>query len=206
MILIIELSGSRYLVDVGMKGQGPMVPVPLPEKEEEEEGEEKGEATIIPSIPPRSIRLIRNFLPESTSRRRPAQRHWQLQQRWSDTSPWTCVHAFPDDVECLPSDFEVVNYFVSTHRTGWLTHKVTVGKMLLGCGGEGEGQGGDEAEIIGEVVLHGGVLKKRVRGRKELEIVCRDEAERLRLLEEYFGISLEAREKEGIRGTVAELA
>ncbi|KAI4154211.1 MAG: hypothetical protein LQ340_001823 [Diploschistes diacapsis] len=183
MINTVEMSSERYLVDVGMNAKGPILPILLAENK-----------APIRSIAPRSVRLIRGFLPESTSRHE-AHKCWQLEQRYGDDQPWISVYAFPD-VEFIPADFAVMNWYVSTHRRSWFTHKVTVGKMLLDEHGK---------EIVGDLTLYEKVLKRRVRGQTELGISCQSEEERVRLLQQHFDIELNALQQRSICGTTSEI-
>ena len=68
--------------------------------------------------------------------------------------------------------------------------------MLLG------GQEGDQ--IIGVVILRDDV-KWRIHGKKEWEQKFESEEDRLRVLDETFGIKLSPVEREGIKGMVSEI-
>ena len=186
MINIVNLSSDRYLVDVGMNAKGPLAPLRLRE-------EDAPDAPIL-SLAPRIVRLIKEFLPESVSHH-PTHKCWQLEQRYGDRQPWISVYAF-SDVEFIPADFLVMNWYVNHNPKSWFTHKITIGKMLLSE---------DMEEIVGDLTLYERVLKKRVRGHLESEIVCHTEEERVCLLQECFGVQLNARQRSSIFGTMSEI-
>ncbi|KAL9088351.1 MAG: hypothetical protein Q9165_006276 [Trypethelium subeluteriae] len=183
MILMVTLSSERYLVDVGMNAKGPMVPIPMIH-----------DPQPIVSVAPRTVRLIQDFLPESTSRD-PAHRYWQLEQRYSEQQAWTSVYAFAE-VEFIPPDFHVMNWYINTHPTSWFTQQIMIGKMILTE---------DKKEIIGDLTLHKNVLQRRVRGRIELKVECRSEDERVLALSRHFDIHLNGRQRRGILNTVSEI-
>ena len=184
MINIVRLSSESFLVDVGMNAKGPLVPIPLRE----------GMADFAAAAP-RRVRLVRDFIPEATSRCAASKQSWQLEQRYGSDASWTSVYAF-HEIEFIPNDFDMINWYVTTHRRSWFTQQIVVGKLLLDTKGE---------EIVGDVTLFGDTLKKRVRGHTEQEIVCESEDERIFHLEDKFGIRLSARERRSICGTVSEI-
>ena len=55
------------------------------------------------------------------------------------------------------------------------------------------------------MTLFDGLLKKRTHADTEVLMNCKTERERLHVLESFFGISLSADEKRGIKGMVTEL-
>ena len=183
MVNIVELSSQRYLVDVGMSAKGPMVPVLLQEN-----------SSPFTSIAPRRVRLVREYLPEATSRYK-GHECWQLQQCYNDDRPWISIYAF-SDVEFIPADFVVMNWYINTHPRSWFTHKIMVGKMLLSEDGQ---------EIVGDLTLYEKALRKRVRGRIELDVAFQSEEERILLLQEHFDIQLDAHERRSIHGTMSEI-
>ena len=166
MINIVTLSSERYLMDVGMNAKGPTIPIAL-----------NHEPRPVVSVAPRSVRLIKDFLPESTSRDT-AHRYWQLEQRYSEHQAWTSVYAFAE-VEFIPADFQVMNWYINTHPKSWFTQQIMIGKMLLTE---------DSKEVIGDLTLCKNLLQRRVRGRIEMKVECRSEDERVLVLSRHFGI------------------
>ena len=181
MINIVTLSSERYLVDVGMSAKGPMIPILL-----------NDDPRPITSVAPRSVRLINGFLPESTSREA-AHKCWQLEHRYRGDQAWISVYAFAD-VEFIPADFQVMNWYINTHPKSWFTQQITTSKMLLTQDGK---------EIIGDLTLYKNVLQRRVRGRVKLRIECRSEDERVLVLRQHFGIHLDARQRRSIYDTIS---
>ena len=184
MINVVTLSNERYLVDVGVGAHGPAVPIPLSE-----------DHSPLASMVPRSIRLVKDFIPESTSHD-PNHKYWRLQERYSDNKPWTQIYAFAD-IEFIPADFEVIKWFINANRASWFTHKIMVSKMLLSPNRE---------EIIGSLTLFEKELKKRTHDSTETISVCKTENERISVLKEYFDITLSVREQRSIQGTASEIA
>jgi hypothetical protein len=63
----------------------------------------------------------------------------------------------------------------------------------------------EEGEIVGDITLVGGDVKKRVRGKSEVLALCKSEEHRLKALEEFLDVKLSSAEREGIRGLPTEL-
>lgn len=63
----------------------------------------------------------------------------------------------------------------------------------------------EEGEVVGTVILVGGEVKRRVRGKSEVLKVCKMERERVEALERWFGIDSGQEEVRGIKGMVTEL-
>ena len=166
-----------------MNAKGPLTPVPLLEH-----------TGPLAAIAPRSVQLIKGYLPESTSRNAD-QQWWQLKQRYANDQPWISTYAFTE-IEFFPNDFEVMNWYINTHPRSWFTQKLVVGKMLLGEDGR---------DIIGDLTLYDKTMRRRICGQVDLTIECDSEDERVLLLQQYFGISLDARERRSISGTASEI-
>lgn len=88
----------------------------------------------------------------------------------------------------------MINYYTSTSRTVFFTYAIVVVKMIM----EGE-------EVVGQVILSGGEVKRRIKGVTEHLVTCRGEGERVDALERWFGVRLTGEERRGIKGTVTEL-
>jgi arylamine N-acetyltransferase len=99
MVNIVTLSSRRYLVDVGMGARGPMVLL------------EMVSGASATSISRRTIRLLHGCIPEHTSSH-PSNALWKLEMRNSEGSACVPTYAFTD-MEFLPQDFEVMNWYVS---------------------------------------------------------------------------------------------
>jgi arylamine N-acetyltransferase len=99
------------------------------------------------------------------------------------------------ELEFLPNDYAVMNYFTSTSRHIFFTRTIVAEKKLWG----------DDGELAGNLILGNNSVKWRIHGEKEKEIQFESEADRLDALEKYFGIRFGEAEREGIRGLPSEL-
>ena len=180
MVNIVTLAdGKKYMVDVGFGGNGPTQPLLLDTQH-----------YPIKNITPADVRLIYDNIPENTDRN---QRLWIFQHRNDPESPWLSMYCFTE-LEFLPQDYETMNFQTSQSRTSWFTYKIVVVKMIL-----------VEGEVVGTLMLVGGNLKRRIKGRMEDLKLCKTEEDRVQALEDWFGIKLGTDEKAGIRGMVTEL-
>jgi len=59
--------------------------------------------------------------------------------------------------------------------------------------------------VVGKVMLVNGEVKRNMGDQTETVMVCRTECERVSALEKYFGITLTAEEKEGVKGRNVDL-
>lgn len=182
LVNIVTLSSQRYLVDVGMNARGPIVPMPL--------------ISDVPvfSISPRKARLLHSSIPEMTTSHA-LNTMWRLEVRNHQGSPWIPTYAF-SEIEFLPVDFEMMNWYLITNPRSFFTHKILVGRVILDKQRE---------EIVGDTTLFERTLRKRIHGKVELEVECKSEEERLELLQEYFKISLTEVERNGIVGRVSHI-
>ncbi|KAL9634973.1 MAG: hypothetical protein Q9164_003756 [Protoblastenia rupestris] len=179
MANIVTIDNKKYMVDVGFGSSGPTRPLLL------EHGHE--EASTFPS----RIRLIYDNIPGNTDA---SQRLWIYQSRYAPDSEWISCYAFTT-LEFLPADYEIMNCFTSTSRTTIFTYKIIVVKHLLD----------ENADLVGQLTLVGGEVKRRIKGQTEVLRVCKNEEERVVALEELFGIKLTAEERRGIRRLSTEL-
>lgn len=138
------------------------------------------------------MRLVRDSISEFTDQ---TQKVWIYQVRYNPESKWLPMICF-NDVEFLPQDFSVMNFSVSQTRTSWFTQVFVCMRMIL-----------DEAgrEIIGQFVMSGKEVKRRVRGQTEVLQVMQTEEDRVQALAKYFDMHLRTSEVEGIRGLASEL-
>jgi len=120
---------------------------------------------------------------------------WTYESRISEYHDWTSNYCF-GLTEFSPQDFEVMSYATSTRRTSWFTFEIVCQKMIMDE---------EKDDIVGAVILSGSRLKRRILGLTETIAECVSEHERVALLQEYFGITLSRRERNGIKGMVTEL-
>ena len=179
MVNIVTLqNGNKYMLDVGFGGEGPTRPLPLIE------------AKVSPGIGMQELRLVRQNILANTDA---SQRLWIYQTRHSTSDPWKSVYCFTE-VEFLPQDYQMMNFYTSQCRFCWFTYKVVAVKMIR----EGE-------EIVGTISLNETAVKRRIKGKAEDLEQCRTEDERVDALGKWFGIKLTAEERRGIKGMVTDL-
>jgi arylamine N-acetyltransferase len=192
---LVCIADQAYLVDVGFGGKfcirnnisvliyasanGPTRPLPLVHGQTSKWGATDTELRLIYRAPTNPV----------------VQGVWTFQSRISSRHDWTSNYCF-GLTEFLPRDFEVMNYATSTRRTSWFTFDIICLKMILDE---------EKDDIIGALILSGPTLKRRIFGNTETLAECANEDQRVAVLEEYFGISLSRRERDGIRGLVTEL-
>ena len=182
MINLVTLSSQRYLVDVGMNARGPIVPLPLL----------PGNSAF--SVFPRKARLLHGSIPEHTTSHT-LNRMWRLEVRNDEDGQWIPTYAF-SEIEFLPVDFEMMNWYTTTSPRSFLTHKILVGRMIMDA---------ETEEIIGDMTLFERTLRKRIHGKIIFEKECKSESERVELLEEYFEIKFKDCERKGIKGKESEI-
>ena len=107
---------------------------------------------------------------------------------------WVNTYAFTE-LEFLPQDYEMMNFWTSKSFKTFFNWKIMVVRYLLD----------EEGELIGRVTLVGQEVKRKIRSDSEVVQVCETEEERVKALEEFFGIVLREEEKRGILGTITAL-
>ncbi|USP81401.1 arylamine N-acetyltransferase 1 [Curvularia clavata] len=180
MINIVTIGDTKYHVDVGFGGDAPTAPMALDRT-----------GTVHKSIQPASARLQWRNIPGNTD---PSQRLWVYEYRRSDDCDWEMKYSFTE-LEFLPEDFALINYFTSTSRHTWFTRMIVADKKIVGPDGE----------LIGKMTLAATTLKWNIRGEKTKEIEFKSEADRIEALEKYFGIKLDQAERDSIAGLASEI-
>jgi arylamine N-acetyltransferase len=180
MVNIITIGDRKYHVDVGFGANGPVVPMQLDEA-----------GHVQPHIAPATSRLQWRNIPGNTD---PDQRLWVYEVRFDEQSEFQTTYCF-SELEFLPSDFAMINYYTSTSPRTFFTRVIVAEKKILG----------EDGAPIGNLIMGNADLKWRVRGRKEREIKFASEDDRIKALEEHFGIVLGRLERESIRGLPSEL-
>lgn len=115
--------------------------------------------------------------------------------RYNADSDWLPMICF-SEVEFLLQDFDVMNFCVSQNRTSWFTQVLVCSRMILDEDGR---------EIVGQVVMLGKEVKRRIQGKSEIVEVMNSEEDRVKALGKYFDMHLRVGEIEGIRGLASEL-
>jgi arylamine N-acetyltransferase len=185
MVNIVTIEGNQFLVDVGHGSAGPHHPVPL----------KPGYSAI--NIGEQTIRLTQENIPDlltskSASSSAP-QQLWLYSYRHQDDGPWIPAYCF-SETEFTPSDFTMMSSFMSTSRTSMFVTSVLCVKLIM-----------ENGELVGDLTLFGGELKKRIQGKSELLAECTTEQQRIDALDKWMGIQLTEEERNGIRGMLSEL-
>ncbi|KAJ6008197.1 hypothetical protein N7540_012173 [Penicillium herquei] len=170
----------KYMVDVGFGANCATAPLPL------QEG-----ATAI-RISPSEMRLVRESLSASLDK---DQKVWIYQSRHNPDSNWLPCICF-SEVEFLPQDFDLMNFGVSHQRTSWFTQVFVCTRMILDSAGQ---------EVIGQDVLAGKQVKRRIHSNTEILQELQNEEDRVRALALHFDMHLRQDEILGIRGLSSEL-
>lgn len=193
--IVTLLDGKKYMVDVGFGTNAPTQPMPL-------ERQTDGGSTTTPvyaGIPSQELRLAWDTIAPTADE---DQRFWLLQWRNIDTNTntntedvtWSTNYCFTE-LEFLPTDYEVMNFWTSRSPKSWFTQVVVAVKYLMT----------DDIALVGHLTLLGGELRRRIRGDTRTIQTFKTEAERLAALKEWFGIELEGHEANAIQNMVTEL-
>ncbi|KAH7383287.1 arylamine N-acetyltransferase 1 [Pyrenochaeta sp. MPI-SDFR-AT-0127] len=180
MVNLITIGDRKYHVDVGYGVEGPIVPMPLDRS-----------GTVQPHIRPAEGRLQWRNIPGNTD---PNQRLWVYEYRINNESDWVMKYSYTE-LEFLPQDYAVMNYFTSTSMRTFFTRVALAEKKIVS----------DDGELAGSLIMMGNSLKWRIHGEKEKEFEFANEAERLEALDKYFDIKFGEVEREGISGLPSEL-
>ncbi|KAI9700019.1 MAG: N-terminal acetyltransferase [Candelina mexicana] len=178
MVNIVTIEGQRYMVDVGFGSNGPTHPLPLVHDE------------VTYGIGPQEVRLLHTRIEQHTD---PTQKTWVFEHHNDKQSPWMAAYSFTE-LEFLPPDYTIMNFYTSTSRTSFFTYTVICTKMVM-----------ERDDIVGTLTLFVADVKRRIRGKTDHLESCETEEQRIGALEKYFGIALSEEEKDGIRGMVTEL-
>ena len=185
MVHIVSIQSTRYQVDVGFGTAGSVIPLLLDSSSQK------------PSInvPPQMKRLRRSGLPESSQKDKSEHLFWvyEVQNEPDADVPWTPIYCFTE-LEFLPSDFEVMNFYTSHSPRIFFLNEVVCSKNII----EGE-------NIVGTISLHQRTLKRRVYGNKDVDLDLKTEEERVRALDLHLGITLTDDECAAIHGYPTEL-
>jgi len=230
MVNLVKIGDRTYAVDIGFGGSGPTRPIPLcdPSRSDAELRRFKDFVTRpLYSGSDILVKLHQRALNDEPAARRsadPAQAQW-VYETAKESEPdangqpgWNAQYAFTE-TEFLPADFAMMNWYTSTSPQMWFTYRIVCARYLL--------QGDDDdlslpppseqqelsmkikarvdREIVGQISLDGGVVKRRIGDKSEIVEVCKTEEERVKALEKWFGIRLTAGERRAIKGLVTEL-
>ena len=180
MLNVVTANGRKYLVDVGFGSSGSTQPVLL------EDG------ITIANVPMSEGRLVHKVIAPATNN---SQKMWVFEVRSSPESPWMPQYCF-SELEFLPQDFSMMNYYVSQNPKSFFTQKLVFTKILLSE---------DQKRPVGNLTLFGDTVRQRLDGQSETLIVCKTEEERVKALERYFGVHLYPDEIRGMQGLSLEI-
>ncbi|PGH02073.1 hypothetical protein GX51_04886 [Blastomyces parvus] len=180
MILLVSIDGNKYMVDVGFGPNGPTRPLLM---------EEDKPAT---SFAPAQMRVVKNNIGPNVDR---SQRLWIYQTKPNPESDWRDAYCFYD-IEFLPQDYEILNFWTSQHPTSTFKQKFICTKFLLSEA---------EDDIIGTMALTGVDVKQNIHGNVEKIATLNSEADRVSALEKWFNVHLHPMEVRGIKGSVVEI-
>lgn len=159
------------------------------------------------NMPSQQIRLLHTAIPEAANQQ---QKSWVYEVNQSDddyAALWSPYYCF-SETEFLHVDFAMMNFNTSHRRTSWFKHEVVCVKFLLNSNSAGSASDGgekDDKQIVGYLSLDGKSVKRRLHGKTEVVAELNKEDERVRALEEWFGVHLEERERQGIKGLTTAL-
>lgn len=139
------------------------------------------------------MRLIRGNLPEFVDK---TQQVWIYQIRYTPDSDWLPHYSF-SEVEFLPQDFGVMNYYTSNGHTSWFTQTVVCSRVIMD----------EETGMLprGLYVLIGKEVKRRIQGKSEVVATLKSEEDRVAALGKWFGLQFQDDEVEGIRGLASQI-
>ncbi|GKZ31876.1 N-terminal acetyltransferase [Aspergillus brasiliensis] len=180
MILIVTISGNKYMVDVGFGRNTPTSPLLLQEN------------TTAQLIAPSEMSLIRAPLAEFMDQ---TQKVWIYQARADPHSPWVPQYSF-SEIEFLFEDFSMMNFFTSKSRDMLFTQKLACTRLILDD---------HTSEPIGVYILAGREVKSVLRGKIDTLRELETEEDRVGALVDYFNVRLLPHEVEGIRGLPSQI-
>jgi arylamine N-acetyltransferase len=178
MVNLVTINSKKYQVDVGFGSNGPAHPYLL---------EQNG--AIQPNVRPGSGRLVWKNIPGNTD---PDQRLWVYQHRIKDDAEFRDIYCFTE-LEFLPQDYSIMNYYTSTNPKCWFTHQIVCVRHLV-----------KNDELIGTVIIQSG-LKIREYGQTVKEEKFETEDDRLQALKEYFGIEFGPEDRDGITKLTSQI-
>ncbi|KAM0277071.1 hypothetical protein ACHAQH_006079 [Verticillium albo-atrum] len=182
MVNIVTIDGTRYLVDVGFGSNGSCQPIPLSEDP----------AVACFEREHLRARVTRRAIDIHTD---PEQRVWVYETALPGAEEFEAQYSVVD-AEFFAEDFEIMNLATSTLPTGLFVKTVLATLQV----------GGADGEVEGVLILLKDVIKRRIgRGKTEVLETLKNEDERVRALEKYYGVVLTEEEKKGIRGLASEI-
>ena len=188
LVNIITLSdGQTWTMDVGFGGDGPTKPMPLIHDKPQV------------NLGGQEVRLVYDWIPTQLHRTE-ASKLWIYEYRNGKDKEWNSFYAF-SETEAMEADFHVINHFTGTAPD---SHQ-TVTQLLVKFLRQEKTDGSGDQEIYGKRMLVNEIVKENLGGKTNIVKECRTEEDRIRVLKEWFGITLTTKEREAIRGWATEL-
>lgn len=209
--VFVRVYGQTYVSDVGFGGRGSLEPILLKEGETGKgmpgvvqrlarrpvadwavTGEEKGKMWII-DVPDEKMSGEENGL--VTNGEAPNDESMRAEKGWR------AAYCFVD-TEWLPQDFETINFRMCRDPKSIFVQNLILTKPLLDENAE---------TCVGQLNLVKDEVSRRMyddNGRpteKEVLVKCKSEAERVKALEDWFGVVLRPEEARAIKGLPSEI-
>lgn len=181
MVNIVTIDNVKYNVDVGFGTWEPMQPIPLQDNH------------TFTQIAPRLGKLEYRSISQHSD---PSQRVWVYSTQEDPSAPWEERNMFVE-TEFFQADYEAMNLSTMSAPTSFFVQNVIGMRGILDE---------EKGTVDGVYTLFGNKVKRHMRN-AEAEVVAEleTEDERVRAIEEYFGVRLSALERRGIRGLATEL-
>ncbi|KAB8437439.1 hypothetical protein FH972_025117 [Carpinus fangiana] len=177
---LVRLGDTAYLLDIGFGPNGPTLPLPL------------AHGVAHAHLGDAQQRLRYTRLAQHTDA---ASRAWVYEHRVARDGPWTTVYSFVE-TEFLPPDYGIMSLATATRRDTFFTYEVVCTRFTLDA---------ETGELDGCLILGTG-LKWRRRGENKVIVErFKNEAERLKALDEWFQIRFPEEDARGIAGMVSEI-
>lgn len=181
MVNLVTIDNTRYNVDVGFGSCQPMHPVPVKD------------GYTFTQIHPRKGKFEYRSISQHTD---PSQRVWVYSTQEDASSPWEERNLFTE-TEFFKADYEAMNMSPMLAKTSFLKHNIIGMRGILNE---------DTEEVEGMYTLFGNRVKRHMKD-SDAEVVAElaSEEDRIKAIEEYFGVRLTDVEKRGIKGMGTEI-
>ncbi|KAM5356821.1 hypothetical protein ACJ41O_003467 [Fusarium nematophilum] len=195
---IVSIGDRRYLADVGFGSGVPVFPIRMnPERQ------------TIHAWAMTEMRVRRGTIPQGNKR---DAEYWIYEHRPGGLGGWTPLYCFTEG-EFLPEDIEIANLKPSTTPTSIFVQKLIVVRFTTnqdaypdkGVLRVNRRPVVEVPELHGKLIVDGDMLRLRWDREVVFEERFESEEQRVRVLDEYFGIKLSEVERAAIQGTLTEV-
>ena len=178
MCNLVTIDSTKYVVDVGFGADSSFQPVPL---------QDGYEFTIF--SPRRGKLEYRSIDHHSDS----SQRLWVYSMQEDAQSEWKEQYAFVE-TEFFKNDYAMTNYYCSTSPDSFFTRTVLAMRAIV-----------EDGHIVGVMTLFQDEVRRKIGATREVVETLKTEEDRVRAVEKYFFIPLNAEDREGIKSTALAL-